>query len=299
MTMSTQDLRPDVQVASIAATGRVRETPCGSGRMTWHDFGAGPPLVLLHGGMGSWMHWIRNIPPLGARHRLLVPDIPGHLDSAVPDGPYAPGNVAAVLSDGLRVLIGTAEPYCLAGFSFGSVIAGHLAQRDGARVARLILVSPSGLGLPRGATGEVRKWRHLADPAERLAAHRNNLQASMISDPAHVDALAVYIHAHSTERAKPVSAPISLGDTMRSCLPQVVAPIAAIWGAQDPAAAPYMSERRDFFHAIQPDAPLVVIAEASHWVQYEAAERFNAVLADLCAGGAGRPRPYAVGWPGR
>jgi pimeloyl-ACP methyl ester carboxylesterase len=163
------------------------------------------------------------------------------------------------------------------------VIAGHLARHDGRRVDRLVLVSPSGLGLPRGAGGEVRKWRHLVDPSERLAVHRGNLMASMIADPAHVDDLAVYVHAFSTERAKPVSAPISLGDTMRTCLPQVVAPLAAIWGAQDPVSAPFMVERRAFFQAIQADAPLEVIDGASHWVSFEAAPAFDALLLDLCA----------------
>ena len=281
--MSSPDPAPEAQVAAIEASGLVRRTPSGEGLMTWHSFGRGRPLVLLHGGMGSWMHWMRNIARLATTHRLLVPDIPGHLDSALPAGPYTPDSVAAVLSEGIATLIGSDASYALAGFSFGSVVAGHLARHDARRVDRLVLVSPSGTGLARGAGGEVRKWRHLVDPAERLAVHRGNLMASMIADPTHVDDLAVYIHAFSTERAKPVSAPISLGDTMRACLPQVTAPLAAIWGAQDPVSAPFMAERRAFFKAIQADVRLEVIDGASHWVQYEAAPAFDALLLDLCA----------------
>ena len=36
---------------------------------------------MLHGGHGSWLHWIRNIDALGQRHTLLIPDLPGFGDS--------------------------------------------------------------------------------------------------------------------------------------------------------------------------------------------------------------------------
>ena len=39
--------------------------------------GAGPTLLLLHGGTGSWTHWVRNIGPLSRRFSLMVPDLPG------------------------------------------------------------------------------------------------------------------------------------------------------------------------------------------------------------------------------
>ena len=145
------------------------------------------------------------------------------------------------------------------------------------------MVSPGGLGLPRGEVKGIERWRHLESATERRAVHRKNLGASMIADPAHVDDLAVLIHSISTERAKPVSAPISLGNSLQECLPQVRAKLAGIWGAQDPASSPFMAERRAYLHSLQPDAPIVVIDGASHWLQYEAPERFNAALLDVLA----------------
>lgn len=32
--------------------------------MRWRIFENGEPLVLIHGGHGSWLHWIRNIEAL-------------------------------------------------------------------------------------------------------------------------------------------------------------------------------------------------------------------------------------------
>jgi pimeloyl-ACP methyl ester carboxylesterase len=271
-------------IAAVDNTGERRITPSGEGTMTWRAFGSGEPVVLLHGGMGSWMHWISNIPELAQALALLVPDMPGHMDSAMPS-PYTPEAVATILADGIDSILGPGRRYSVVGFSFGAAIAGQVARLGGSRVRSLVLVSPGGLGLRRGQIEGIQRWRHLADAAERRAVHRRNLGTAMISDPSHVDDLAVYIHAQSTERAKPVSAPISLGGSLRECLPQVEAKLAGIWGAQDPASSPYMAERIAVLHGLQPDAPIIVIDGASHWVQYEAPRRFNAALLEVLAPG--------------
>ena len=70
--VSPSAARPDTAspadiVARLASQARVVRTPCGDGNMVWRVWGRGEPLVLFHGGSGSWTHWIRNIPEL-ARH---------------------------------------------------------------------------------------------------------------------------------------------------------------------------------------------------------------------------------------
>jgi len=51
------------------------------GAIHWRLFGEGEPLVLVHGGHGSWLHWVRNIEALAKQYRVLVPDLPGFGDS--------------------------------------------------------------------------------------------------------------------------------------------------------------------------------------------------------------------------
>ena len=89
----------------------------------WRRFGTGPVLVLLHGGHGSWLHWVRNIEVLAGRFTVWVPDMPGYGDSgAVPP----PGDLAAVLRAmvaSLDALIGSATPIRLAGFAFGGLVS--------------------------------------------------------------------------------------------------------------------------------------------------------------------------------
>jgi pimeloyl-ACP methyl ester carboxylesterase len=278
--MAARDEQLQAEIAQVERSGERRTTPSADGTMTWHVFGSGAPVAFMHGGMGSWMHWIRNVAALARSHTLLLPDIPGHMDSAMPT-PFTPQEVGAILVDGIDRILGPQASFSVVGFSFGAAIGGQVARLGSSRVKDFVRVSPGGLGLPRGEVRGVERWRHLERSEDRRAVHAKNLAASMIADPSHVDDLAVFIHATSAERAKPVSAPISLGNSLQACLPQVRARLAGIWGAQDPASAPYMAERRAYLRGVQPEAPVVVLDGASHWLQYEAPERFNAALLDL------------------
>ena len=70
---------------ALQAGAQRLSTPCGDGELVWHRWGEGAPLVLLHGGSGSWTHWLRNIAPLvAAGHQVLAPDLPGFGDSDPP-----------------------------------------------------------------------------------------------------------------------------------------------------------------------------------------------------------------------
>ena len=68
---------PAATVDAVARTARKFQTPCGDGTMVWRVWGSGEPLILFHGGSGSWTHWIRNIPELSRHYELWVADIPG------------------------------------------------------------------------------------------------------------------------------------------------------------------------------------------------------------------------------
>src|SRR6185369_5567940 len=47
-------------------------------RLCYAVGGDGRPLVLVHGLGGTIENWRALAPPLAARHRVLVPDLPGH-----------------------------------------------------------------------------------------------------------------------------------------------------------------------------------------------------------------------------
>ena len=49
-------------------TAKTWETPCGDGTMIWRGWGSGPAVLLVHGGAGSWRHWVRNLAALNRGH---------------------------------------------------------------------------------------------------------------------------------------------------------------------------------------------------------------------------------------
>src|SRR5687767_9478449 len=98
----TIDHQPAID--AILSQAEAFETPCGDGKMVWHRWGKGRPVVLLHGGSGSWMHWIRTIPALASHYTLWVPDQPGFGDSALPPDPVTPQSYAELVKQGIDAL---------------------------------------------------------------------------------------------------------------------------------------------------------------------------------------------------
>jgi 2-hydroxy-6-oxonona-2,4-dienedioate hydrolase len=274
---------PAAQVARLAATSRRIETPCGDGVMVWRVWGEGEPLVLFHGGFGSWTHWIRNIPVLSRHYRLIVASLPGLGESDEAPRPHTPQGLAAIAADGVARILAPGERFHLTGFSFGGLIGGHVAAALGERCRSLTLVGAGGLGLKRSAMRKLISWRHVEDEAGRLAVHRENLAILMLADPAKIDDLAVHLQAENAPRGRVNSPPIAMTDTLTRMLPQLRGRLAGIWGERDATAMEDLPARARLLRGIQPAAPFVVIAEAGHWVQYEAAEAFNDTLLEVLA----------------
>ena len=273
--------------SSAAAVARIdrladrRTTPCGDGDMVWRRWGAGPPLVLLHGGHGSWLHWIRNIPTLADHFTVIAPDMPGLGDSASPIEPPTPEGLAAIITAGLERILPPATVYDLAGFSFGGLLGGHVAARHGGRVRSFTAVGASGLGPRRRLTQPLARRRAGQTPAEFAETQRDNLALLMFADSANVDDLALHIQIENIRRARVKSRRFARGYSLADVLPEIAARLNGIWGASDVTAPDDLGERAALFRRIQPGADFRVVPGAGHWVAYEAADRFNAILLDM------------------
>jgi pimeloyl-ACP methyl ester carboxylesterase len=273
------DAAAAVSVLNHAA--RKAQTACGDGTMVWRVWGAGDPLILLHGGSGSWTHWIRTIPRLSRRYELWVPDIPGLGSSAMPPRPWVPASIAEVAAAGVGELFPPGARLRIAGFSFGGHIATLLAARLGARVRALTLIGVAALGLKAEPRERFHKERTGMSAEERAAVYRQNLAVLMFADPASIDALAVYLQAENVRRARFRSRPFAATDELARTLPQVTAPLKTIWGTRDIIARPSVETRLAVLRQHHPELEVRLIEGAGHWVMYEAAERFNAAFLEL------------------
>jgi 2-hydroxy-6-oxonona-2,4-dienedioate hydrolase len=272
---------PATIVADIESRAELRRTPCGADSMVWRIWGRGTPLALLHGGYGSWTHWIRNVDPLAKRYRVLVPDLPGLGDSDMPSEPDRAESSAEAVASGLLSLIGNNETVDIAGFSYGGLIGGLMAERLGARARSLALVGSGGLGVRRGAPIDLMTWRDLPDEAAKRAAHTENLAILMIADRENIDDLAVHLQVRNATRARLRSRALSRIPALPGAIPRMSARLHGLWGERDVTAQGVLDQIRDLLQSLQPGSGFTVIPRAGHWVQYEAAEEFNQTLVDL------------------
>ncbi|HEY5208225.1 MAG TPA: alpha/beta fold hydrolase [Stellaceae bacterium] len=272
-------------IAALDRAARRHATPCGDGSMIWREWGAGVPVVLLHGGYGSWQHWLRNIEPLvAAGYRVIAPDLPGLGESANPPPTDNLDEVSDIVGDGLARVLAPGERFHLVGFSFGSQAAGRIAARLGDRVRSLTIVGAGGLGLPRGRASNLRKVERGLSADDIAALQRDNLGRFMFEDAAKIDEVAVWMQVRHVAIGRFKSVPFAPGDRLARALPLVTAPIAGIWGARDITAYPHLDQREALLRSIQPGARFDVVAGVGHWVQYEAAAEFNRLLLDFLAG---------------
>ncbi len=273
------------EIARIDALSTHARTPCGPGlSMVWRRWGAGPHLVLIHGGAGSWMHWIRNVEVLAASHTVWAPDIPGFGDSDLPGEGFDADTLYPFVQSGLQELIGD-ESFDLVGFSFGALVAAFIAADRPANLRRLVVVSIASMGL-LSENPVLKPMRGVTEPADREAILRFNLNALMLYDAASVDELAMAVQAASALRERVKNRKIVLTNILLQLCRQWQCPAYGIWGRQD------LLYRNQIDKLMSVSATLgladrVVIEDAGHWVQYEKAGEFNLLIEQMLGAGAG------------
>lgn len=237
------------------------------------------PVLLLHGGSGSWTHWVRSLGALtDAGHDVWAVDLPGFGDS---DG--LPG-----VSDADGMVHGLAEALAaqfplqalkLVGFSFGGMTATLLAAAYPHLAQQLVLVGAPGMGLTSKHPVQLKGWRHLAAPREQLAHHVFNLQALMLHDRSKIDRDTVALHVANVRRDRLPRRRISSTDVVVRTLPRVPCPVAAIYGAHDALYPGTLAQVQALMAGAAPHwQGMHCIADAGHWVQYEQPSAFHAAL---------------------
>lgn len=279
--MLVTDDPSDAQIAALERGSARRETPCGAGRMVWRRWGEGRPVILLHGGSGSWLHWFRTIPALsGAGYEVWAADLPGLGDSDMPGDPPTPRTSGAAVAGGIEQLFPDGRTPDLVGFSFGAHVGTAAAVLLGRKIRTFTLSGSAALGLPHTRL-DFAKERIGMSEAERDAVHRANLEMLMFADPRRIDPLAVRIQSLNIAKARFRSRVFAPTDEIRRMLPEVAVPVRALWGELDNIADGDVAARLDLIRALRPEMLSRTIPGAGHWAAYEAADAFNAALMEL------------------
>lgn len=271
---------PKELAASLAGAQR-SVTTHDNAKTVWHVWGdaSQPVVILLHGGSGSWTHWVRNIAPLrDAGYRVLVPDLPGFGDSDLPVGCVDSDDMPPHLQAGLAQLQ-PMGPVSLVGFSFGGMTAALWLASYPEVAQHLVLVGAPGMGLTVKDRIALKGWRHLPSPEAQEQVHRHNLMALMLQHPDSLDDLALALHTANVTRDRLTRRRLSSTDIVARTLPRLHARVSAIYGEHD---ALYRGCLRELQGALQSLAPhwghWQAVQGAGHWVNYEAAGVFNLAL---------------------
>jgi pimeloyl-ACP methyl ester carboxylesterase len=127
-----------------------------AGGVTLHvqELGHGPPVVMVHGLIGSIASWYFTAGPALARggRRVRMFDLRGHGRSQRAPTGYDLRTLAADLA---AVVADLDEPFDLVGYSWGALVALRFALAHPARLRRLAIVEAP---LPPSTAHEVAAW---------------------------------------------------------------------------------------------------------------------------------------------
>jgi pimeloyl-ACP methyl ester carboxylesterase len=238
--------------------------------------GHGPDLVLFHGGMGWWKHWVRNVGPLSARFAVHALDHPSYGASAPVARETTGAQYLALVHRLFGEMFPGTAPLRLAGFSFGGAIAANLARRFGPRVTHLCLVSPAGFP-PRGPVDRpTRSYREAEnDDAKFREICRHNLLVNMLASPSSLTEEAVDIQAYGVRHARFNSRKVSGGGTLLDDLAHVTCRVRVLWGKNDDFPFRPADLLLGQIRTVLPDLDLHRIPGAGHWSAYENAPEVN------------------------
>jgi pimeloyl-ACP methyl ester carboxylesterase len=121
------------------ATGTGRYAEVNGINLYFETHGAGRPLILLHGGLGSGEMFGPILPDLAERHRVIAVDLQGHGRTADIDRPidlqFMADDIAALIDH-----LGLDKPDVV-GYSLGGGVALRVAAKYPTKVGRLVAAS--------------------------------------------------------------------------------------------------------------------------------------------------------------
>jgi 4,5:9,10-diseco-3-hydroxy-5,9,17-trioxoandrosta-1(10),2-diene-4-oate hydrolase len=255
------------------------------------ELGAGPAVLMLHGGgpgASGLSNYSRNVEALAQRFRVLVPDLPGYGRSTKGvnvDDPF--GDLATTML-GLLDALGIAGAHVV-GNSLGGACALRMALEQPARIGRLVLMGPGGVGISQNAptAGLKRLLGYYAGEGPTLDKLRTFICEDLVFDGSRISEEVLRERFESSIDPEvianpPLRAPKDLEAFKRldflldTRLPKLGNPTLALWGTEDrvnPCSGALALQAK------LPACDVYLFSRTGHWVQWERSQEFNAIVA--------------------
>ena len=299
MTSDSDDEVYDEEMSTTEAQQRHGDADVGGGvRLHYVEAGEGPLVVLLHGFPEFWYSWRRQIPALAqAGFHVVAPDMRGYDLSDKPQSwrAYDTGLLADDIA-GLVRSFGEQSAY-IVGHDWGAAVAYAVAMRHPDVVRRLAILNvPHPTRMLEGfrTLRQLRKsWYMFFFQIPKLPEYligrddfsfaKRSLRADS-KDAFSDEDLERYVEAWSQPGALTgminyyrAALRRSPGKTLALMKP-IEAQTLVIWGMRDRHIGSELAEPAPEW---VPNLRVERIAEATHWVQHDAAERVNELLVEF------------------
>ena len=245
-------------------------------RVAYRRAGQGPPLVLLHGGLGDSREWRRQLEGLADEFTVLAWDAPGCGESSDPPATFRLPDYADCLAGFIQAL-DLGRPH-VGGLSWGGGLALELYRRH-PQVPRSLVLASAYAGWAGSLPPEVVAERLERAPAEAelpLEQWVRGYLPGLFADsaPATVveEALAMMLEARPAGM-RPMLQSLAEAD-LREVLARIRVPTLLLYGDAD-RRSPLEVVARDL-HTRIPGSRLVVLPGVGHQSDMEAPDRFNA-----------------------
>ena len=226
-------------------------------------------IILIHGLGGSAERWLKVIPYLSTKYRVIAPDMIGFGYSDKPSEDYTMDFFSKFLSAfinnvGLKSAI-------LVGTSLGGQIAAHCASTNKA-IEKIVLVAPS---------GAMKSPTPAIDAYMMAALYPNHTSAreafEMMSRSGTVDEFTVsdFVKRMSTPNAKLAFISSVLGiknSNIEETLKKIMVPTLVVWGKHDRVIPIQHADR--FVSSIN-DCVFLELDECGHLPHVEIPDRFS------------------------
>lgn len=262
----------------------------GARKIFLSEAGNGPAVLMLHGGgpgASGATNYSRNIEALSKHFRVLVPDMPGYGKSSKGVDRNDPFGDLATSMLGLLGVLGLRQVHII-GNSLGGACGLRMAIERPDAVGRLVLMGPGGVNTTRGlpTAGLKRLLTYYKGDGPSLEKITQFIRGDLVYDGSQVPESVIRERYQSSIDPEVIAAPPLMGPkgipnfkaldfTRDPRLSTVEQPTLVLWGTEDKVNRPSGGES---LQKRMPNCDLYLFSKTGHWVQWERADEFNAVV---------------------